>query len=200
MTESHFRGVIQLQKEAFPPPFDENLLWSEDDLVTHISLLPSAQWVAIEDGQVVGSCSNTRISEENYQLHSDWDSTVGGYRLQKYDANGSTLYGLDISVSEHHRGKGIGRAFYEKRKAFVRKNGLSRYATGCRLPDFRESGFESVYEFIEQVRTGRKRDRTLSPLLKYDLRVVGVHTNYMVDEESKNCAALLEWVPREPED
>lgn len=195
MTPEHFSGVIELQKEAFPPPFDESLLWASEDLAAHISLLPQAQWVAIEESKIVGSCSNTLISEKNYQAHLDWESTVGGYRLNNFDPKGSTLYGLDISVSANYRGKGIGRKFYELRKEFVQSRGLVRYATGCRLPGFSQSGFENVHEYIEQVRMGRKSDRTLTPLLRYDLRLIGVHCNYMEDEESLNCAALLEWLP-----
>lgn len=197
MTSEHFPGVIHLQKSAFPPPFDESLLWTAEDLQTHIDLLPETQWVAICEGEIVGSCSNTLISEENYLSHTDWDTTVGGSQLGRFEKAGTTLYGLDISVSERFRGKGIGRSFYEQRKQFVVKQGLKRYATGCRLPDFSGSGFENIYEYVEQVRLGRSFDRTLSPLLKYGLTIVGIHTNYMEDSESSNNAALLQWSPEE---
>ena len=195
LKEIHFDEVITLQREAFPPPFDETLLWSQSDLATHIDLFPEAQWVAIAENKIVGSCSNTLISEANYQHHSDWEATVGGYQIKTFDPNGTTLYGLDISVACAYRNQGIGRAFYECRKRLVVDRKLKRYATGCRLPDFSTSGFENVYEFLELVRMGRKSDRTLSPLLKYDLRIIGAHTNYMEDIESNNCAALLEWEP-----
>ncbi len=195
MQPEHFDGVITLQKEAFPPPFDEDLLWQKGHLESHLDKFPQGQFVAINNGIVVGSCSNTIIEEDTYQKHLSWEETVGGYSLETFSRIGSTLYGLDISVHPNSRGLGIGRKFYEIRKGLVPLKGLTRYATACRLPDFLASHSPSLREYIEDVRLGTRTDRTLTPLLRYGLTVVDVLENYMQDVESGNGAALLEWYP-----
>ena len=48
-----------------------------------------------------------------------------------------------------------------------------------------------VYAF--QVQAGDLTDRTLTPLLRYGLNLKGVIEDYMEDEESLNCAALLSY-------
>ncbi len=187
-------AVVALQRACFPDPFPEELLWSADHLRRHIEIFPAGQFVAVAGGLIAGSASNTRISEANFQAHASWESTVGGPFLSTFDPEGTTLYGLDISIHPQFRRKGVGRRIYEERFRFVRENGLDRYATGCRLPDFGASGLE-LGTFLKKVEARTREDRTLTPLLRYGLTLVGGIENYMEDEESGNCAALLEWRP-----
>jgi len=191
--------VVSLQREAFPPPFSEDLLWSAEHLDRHIGLFPEGQFVAEDEGGLVGSCSNTRIDEAHWNLHTTWDETVGGPFLASYDAKGSTIYGLDISVAVRARRQGVGRAFYDCRFTLVRDRGLARYGTGCRLPDLRAAWEQdpslTPEQFVRHVVAGARIDRTLTPLLRYGLTVVDVAWDYMEDPESMNAAALLEWKP-----
>jgi len=194
MEPKHFEGVIGLQRLAFPAPFDELLLWREDHLRAHLDKLPTAQWVALDGDKVVGSCSNTQITQEHYDNHLSWDETVGGYSLDTFDPYGKVLYGLDISVHPDYRRMGMGRAFYTQRKIITQQM-FDFYATACRIPDYQTSGCPDVETYCEEVKFGQRIDRTLSPLLRYGLSLVDVLTNYMNDPESGNAAALLEWRP-----
>lgn len=187
-------GVVGLQKACFPPPFPDELLWQSAHLVRHLELFPLGQFVVEEDDRIVASASNTRIGDERYQAHCNWEKTVGGPFLESFDPAGSTLYGLDISVHPDFRGMGLGRALYEKRFDLVRRMGIERYATGCRLPDFGKWPGD-LDSYLEAVSKGEATDRTLTPLLRYGLTLVRGLTDYMEDEESRNSAALLEWTP-----
>jgi GNAT superfamily N-acetyltransferase len=192
-------AVVALQKLAFPPPFSEELHWDPEHLVRHIELFPEGQLVADCDGEVVGSCSNTIVSEHAWRAHGSWYETVGGPDLHGFAPLGTTLYGLDISVHPEHRRAGIGRRFYQSRFELVRRRGLARYGTGCRLPDFRSYQKEhpevDAREYARRVVAGEASDRTLTPLLRYGLDFVGVKEKYMEDDESGDAAALLEWRP-----
>lgn len=193
------RGVVELQKHAFPPPFSSDLHWDAEHLLLHLDIYPEAQWVAISHGEVVGSCSNTRIDEAHWTAHDNWHNTVGGPRLDAFDSAGSTLYGLDIAVHPDFRKQGIGRRFYETRYEFVIREGMIRYGTGCRIPDFR--AFNRLNPgtgpagYARRVAGGELVDRTLTPLLRFGLNFLMVVENYMYDEESANAGALLEWNP-----
>lgn len=187
-------GVVALQKLAFPPPFSEDLLWDAEHLERHIELFPAGQFVAEVEGRIVGSCSNTQISEACWEAHEGWSDTVGGPFLDSFTPSGSTLYGLDISVDPDFRRIGLGRRFYETRFERVRSSALARYGTACRMPDF-ASYTGSVHDHARAVVAGERIDRTLTPLLRYGLTFLGVVENYMEDAESGNAAALLEWKP-----
>jgi ribosomal protein S18 acetylase RimI-like enzyme len=191
--------VVALQRRAFPPPFDEELLWQPEHLERHLEKFPTGQFVAELGGRIVGSCSNCIISEERWQAREDWDKTVGGPYIENHDPNGSTLFGLDISVDPDVRRMGVGRAFYGARYDLVRDLGLARYGTACRIPDYRRYSDERLgsdpKEYVRAVVRGEATDRVLTPLLRYDLRVAGVVRDFMPDYESGDAAAVLEWTP-----
>ncbi|HSI73669.1 MAG TPA: GNAT family N-acetyltransferase [Fimbriimonas sp.] len=196
MTLDDVEPAAALQSLSFPPPFPADLLWQPSHLQRHLELFPEGQFVAEADGEIVASCSNTIISEALWQSHESWSATVGGPLLDKFDRQGTTLYGLDITVHPDFRRMGIGREFYSERFALVERLGLSRYGTACRLPDFRRYRTENANStpeiYARAVANGGATDRTLTPLLRYGLSLLGVIENYMEDEESCNAAALLE--------
>lgn len=187
--------VVALQSLAFPPPFSEELHWKEEHLATHIDVFPEGQWIALSAGSVVGSCSNCILTESDWSANRDWYQTVGGPNIKNHHPLGTTLFGLDITVHPQHRKIGIGRAFYENRFQFARNNGLRRFGTGCRVPDFLNSGHSTVEAYVKEVVAGIRMDRTLTPLLRYGLRFIAVRHNYMDDPESGDSAAILEWEP-----
>ncbi len=199
MRSGDIPSIVALQRACFPAPFPEALLWRAEHLARHLELAPEAQFVALAEGNVVASASNARLSEENWQRHAPWDETVGGPFLDRHDPEGTTLYGLDVSVHPDHRRRGLARQLYEARFDFVRKRRLRRYGTGCRLPgyaawaDSQKAPTPAAYG--QAVASGEIEDRTLTPLLRLGLRLLEIKENYMEDAESGNAAALLEWTP-----
>lgn len=139
-----------------------------------------------------------RIAEMRWRAHESWEATVGGPFMNAFDPEGTTLYGMDISVAPHVRGHGIGRRLYEARFETVRVLGCMRFGTACRIPDFAtwQGALEGGHrQYIDAVIQTRAIDRTLTPLLRYGLSVVDILEDYMEDEESGNAAVLLEWTP-----
>lgn len=199
MTADHIDGVVALQRACFPAPFPEELLWQATHVQKHLELFPEGQFVALVDDFVAASASATLLSEDVWQAHADWDTTVGGPLLSTFDPGGSTLYGLDISVHPSYRGVGLGRELYETRFDLVRSGRAARYGTACRLPGYRDYAINhpgaSVEEYADNVVKGLTQDRTLTPLLRYRLTFLTVIREYMEDYESQNAAALLEWRP-----
>ena len=195
MLPKHFEQVIALQSLAFPPPFDRDLLWQHKHLLAHHQKFSIGQWIAIVDGHVVGSCSNSILSRDHYDKKLPWKEMVGGYALDTFETKGTILYGLDISVHPDFRKRGIGRAFYDERKMLVSHKKLERYATTCRMPDFEASAYTEVHTYSQDVKARNTRDRTLTPLLRYGLTMCAVLENHWDDPESGNAAALLEWTP-----
>ncbi len=192
MTLRDVDAVVGLQAAAFPPPFPQEYHWDSESIVSHLEHFPEGQFVAVQGERVVGSCSNTIVTEARWQAHGSWIETVGMYDLSDFTGEGNTLYGLDITVHPKIRRRGVGRAFYEHRYAFGRTRDLERYGTGCRMPDFRASGIPKVEDYANEVVEGRRVDRTLTPLLRYGLTFVTVVGGYMRDDESGDAGALLE--------
>jgi ribosomal protein S18 acetylase RimI-like enzyme len=199
LRERDIPEVVALQALAFPPPFDPDLLWTATHLRGHLAKFSEGQWVATAGNQIVGSCSNVRLSANRADAISTWDETVGGPKLDAFDPNGLDLYGLDISVHPEFQRQGIGSALYRARFDYVRSMRLTRYVTACRIPDLcqaiRNKEATTALDYVSKVVDGRLTDRTLTPLLRMGLTFLNVKLNYMDDEESLDAAALLEWRP-----
>lgn len=192
------QGVVALQRACFPAPFPEELLWRPEHIERHLQVFPEGQFVSEAEGKIVGSASSLIIPEECWHQHLSWDETTGGHFLSAHDPTGSTLYGADVSVGPDWRGKGVGRELYEARFNLVRHQGLQRYGTACRIPDYRS--WQTRYggdqeEYVRAVVADEAKDRTLTPFLRYGMRVVGVVYGHMEDEESGDAACILEWTP-----
>jgi GNAT superfamily N-acetyltransferase len=194
MVADDIPATVILQALAFPAPFDPELLWQAEHLFAHRQKFPSGQFVARSGTVLVGTCSNTRISSAQL-AQPTWDQTVGGPFLDRFAPDGDTLYGLDISVHPDYRRRGIGRALYQARFELVRALGLRCYATTCRIPDFAASGVSRVEAYVDQVSSGERVDRTLTPLLRMGLQFVKVKPQFMADRESGDAAVHLEWKP-----
>ncbi len=195
MEPCHFAGVIELQELAFPPPFDQDLLWKEEHLVAHTTKFPEGQIVALFGPRVVGSCSNSILDSPWFDLGLPWKEMVGGYSIDTFNPSGKTLFGLDISVHPDYRRTGIGKSLYDHRKSLVCNLEFERYATTCRLPDFELSGCSDVHTYGKEVCDQVRSDRTLTPLLRYGLTMISVLENHWDDPESGNSAARFEWYP-----
>lgn len=188
-------GAVALQRACFPPPFPAELLWNARHLLHHLQVFPSGQFIARIGSQVVGSASSLVITEENWMAHRPWEETVGGHYLRNHAPTGSTLYGVDISVHPEHRGKGVAKMLYRARLELVRSLGLRRFGTACRIPGLRHwvsDAGGTPANYVSHAVNGTLTDPTLTPLLRMGTIVVGIIEGYMDDEESMNCAALLE--------
>jgi ribosomal protein S18 acetylase RimI-like enzyme len=202
MTLQDIDGVVALQRDCFPPPFDEDLLWKQIHLEQHLQIFPDGQLVAehSETQHIIGSASASLINEENWNKHKGWDETLGGFMFNTFDPKGTTLYGADISVHPSHRKQGVGKKLYEVRFAVVKKLNLLRYGTACRIPDYSNYNDKhhdslTLNDYCLRVASLEYNDRTLTPLLKLGLTFLDVIEDYMDDQESGNAAALLEWRP-----
>lgn len=198
LEEADILGAVALQRACFPPPFPEELLWTAEHLQRHLRIFPEGQFVAVAVDEVVASASALIVAESSWQAHQSWETTTGGHFFDAHDPEGSTLYGADISVHPEWRGRGIGRTLYQARFKAVRRLGLRRFGTACRIPDYRAWNMihrEGPEAYARAVVAGQAADRTLTPLLKAGMTYLALIEDYMEDAESADCAALLEWTP-----
>ncbi len=187
-------AVVSLQRACFPPPFPAELLWQAKHLDSHLKHFAEGQFIAEVDGQIVASATNILVTDEDWEAHLTWQSVTGGLHLDKHDAEGKTLYGIDISVHPDFRGRGIARRLYQARFDLVATRKLTRYGTVCRIPDFDDSPFQDPLQYVQAVLNHQIEDRTLTPLVKIGLQFQGLIPDYLDDPESGNFGAILERV------
>ncbi|WP_017725917.1 GNAT family N-acetyltransferase, partial [Halalkalibacterium ligniniphilum] len=188
-----FEGLLAVQKEAFPPPFPEELWWSREQIAAHVETFPEGAMLAEIDGVVVGSATSLIIQYDG-KPHTWEEIADGGYIKKSHQPDGDSLYGIDVCVRPSYRGQGIARALYEARKDLVKRLGLTRFLAGCRIPDYHHFAHKMTAEdYVKAVNKGEKTDLVLTFMIKQGLTPLQVLENYVDDDESLNHAVLVEW-------
>ncbi|NEU30472.1 GNAT family N-acetyltransferase [bacterium LRH843] len=192
-TMNDFEQLLDIQREAFPPPFPEELWWAKDQIESHVLTFPEGALLASMDGVIVGSATSMLMNYDG-KPHTWEEIADHGYIKRSHQPNGDSLYGIDICVRPSYRGKGVARALYEARKQIVRDLGLTRYLAGCRIPNYHQYADRlHVTEYVEAVKKGDITDLVLSFMLKQGLTPLQILPNYVEDEESLHYAVLVEW-------
>lgn len=195
MTREDIKELIHLNKKAFPKMAEENVVWSERQLLNHLRLFPEGQLVAILDGRIVGAVASLIVSlgTDPYRPHTYAGITDGGY-FHNHDGSGDTLYGADVYVDPEIQGQGIGSQLYEARRELCRKLNLKRILAGGRISNYEDYAKDhSPEEYVDRVIEGELSDPVLSFQLKEGFVVRGILRNYITDPRSLNHATLIEW-------
>ncbi|MGG0944083.1 GNAT family N-acetyltransferase [Bacillus subtilis] len=193
-TETDIERLISLQKECFPPPFPQELLWSEDQLDSHIKTFPEGALCALINGRIIGSMTALIVQFEPESPDHTWGQATDNGSIKNHEPHGNTLYVVDISVSPHYRKLGIGKWLMNTMYELTVDKRLERLLGGGRIPLYHKYAHEiSAVQYVEDVMEGRKNDPVLSFLLRCGRSPIRVVSNYVEDKESLNYGVLMEW-------
>lgn len=195
-TRADIPELVALNRAAYPDLAEENIIWNQEQLRSHLRLFPQGQIVAIIKGKIVGAVASliVDLGADPLRLHTFEGITDGGY-FTNHDPRADTLYGSDVYVSPKARGKGVGAALYEARRNLCKRLNLRRIVAGGRLFNYRQYADKfSPEEYLGQVSAGEIRDQVLSFQLREGFQIRGLLPNYLPDPASHDYAAFLEWL------
>ena len=187
------KALERLQLECFPTLAPHELM-REEHFLSHCSVFPEGDFVALDHEQVVGLGSGFLTDFDFGNPNHTFQEVIAGGHYTNHDPNGGWYYGGDISVHPDYRGRGIGKLLYNARKDLVRERGLRGIVAGGVLPGYAaHKGQCSVSEYVQKVVSGELTDPTLSFQLKNGFEVRGLLEGYLEDEASDNWATLIVW-------
>ncbi|MCY8809670.1 GNAT family N-acetyltransferase [Bacillus atrophaeus] len=193
-THRDVAGLLSLQKECFPSPFPQELLWSKEQLHSHIETFQEGALCALVNDVIIGSMTALIVQfDPGHPDHTWAEITDHGY-IRNHNKEGNTLYVVDISVSPSYRKVGIGKWLMQTMYELTVSKQLERLLGGARIPRYHKYSHELTAEqYVEAVLEGEKNDPVLSFLLHCGREPVGVVRNYLEDEESLHYGVLMEW-------
>lgn len=192
-TEKDFDRLIAVQKECFPPPFPEELWWNKEQLQNHVRLFPEGALCVEINGEIAGSMTALIVDYQPGDTHSWEQITDNGY-IRHHTPAGNTLYVVDISVRPSYRKLGIAKKMMQAMYETVIQLNLDRLLGGGRMPGYHVHAADMTPEdYLESVTAGKLVDPVVTFLMRVGRLPVGVLHDYLQDEESGNCAALMEW-------
>src|SRR5262249_8067033 len=127
-----WENVVALQRKCFPSMEP----WSKEQFDSQIHIFPEGQIGVEYQGNLVASSSSLIL---DFELFKDWHSheeiSDNGF-IRNHNANGTTLYGIEIMVDPAYRGLKLARRLYNARKQLTREKNLMRIVVGGRIPGY----------------------------------------------------------------
>ncbi|HXT82798.1 MAG TPA: GNAT family N-acetyltransferase, partial [Verrucomicrobiae bacterium] len=107
--------IVKLQEKSFPHMLEEDTIWKEHELQSHLKIFPEGQFSVEYGDEIIGSSSSLIVElNPEYTNHSFREITGRGL-FTTHNPNGDTLYGADISVHPDFRRLGIATLLYKTR-------------------------------------------------------------------------------------
>jgi GNAT superfamily N-acetyltransferase len=188
--------IMGMMKEVYRPPLHgPEAIWSEQNLVLHMSRFPEGQIVAIdaENGKLAGSSTSMMVSMEKAVDPHTWSEISGGGTISTHDPGGDAMYGVNIAVYPSFQGKGVASALYGARFGLARKMGCRAFIAGARIPGYiKHAGQISPEDYLEKVKSGQLFDPTLSKQIQLGFRAIRLLADYSQDPETMNYAVLIQ--------
>jgi predicted amidohydrolase/GNAT superfamily N-acetyltransferase len=195
-TRQDLPELVALNRAAYPMMAEDNVVWGEVHLLSHLRVFPQGQLVAVLKGRIVGASASliVDLGPDPLRLHT-WSGITDSGFFTNHNPQGDTLYGADVYVHPDARGKGIGALLYKARRDLCRRLNLRRVLAGGRLWNYGDYAEKySPEEYAQRVVAGEIRDLVLSFQLREGFMLRGVLPNYLRDKRSRNHASLIEWL------
>jgi predicted amidohydrolase/GNAT superfamily N-acetyltransferase len=195
-TRTDIPDLVELNRASYPTMAEDNVVWREAHLLSHLRVFPQGQLVAEVKGKIVGAAASliVNLGPDSLRGHTWAGITDSGY-FTNHDPHGDTLYGADVYVHPEARGKGVGAALYEARRQLCRRLNLRRILAGGRLWNYSDHADDyPAEEYAQRVAAGEIKDLVLSFQLREGFILRGVMPNYLRDKRSHNHASLIEWL------
>lgn len=169
--------------------------WELKQLRKLLRLFPEGQ-ICIEVNDKVVACALALIVDySKYGDNHTYDQITDNYNFSTHDADGDTLYGIDIFVHPDYRGMRLGRRLYDARKELCENLNLRAIVAGGRIPRYKMYSKElTPKEYIQKVESNEIHDPILSFQISNGFHVRKILKNYLAtDRESRTYATLIEW-------
>ena len=195
VTPADVPHLVSLNCAAYPDLIQDEVVWTEPQLRSHLVVFPEGQLLAEEEARPVGAISTLILHRDIDPLapHTWLGVTDNGYFV-RHDAGGDTLYLADIYVHPDCWGRGVGSELYGALRELCRRFGLRRVVAGGRLWSYGEvAHLMSPETYVARVQRGELSDRVLVSQLRAGFAVRGILPGYLHDWRSRHFATLLEW-------
>jgi predicted amidohydrolase/ribosomal protein S18 acetylase RimI-like enzyme len=186
-----FDQLVALQLKCFPGM----KTWTREQIESQLQIFPEGQICIDYQGKLVGSSSSLVLDFEMYGSRHNWRDVADAGFIRNHNAEGNTLYGIEIMVDPEYRGMKLARRLYDARKKLVRVKNLMRIVLGGRIPGYTQYKDQmTAREYVEKVVNKSLVDLVLTVQISNGFVLKRLIKSYMdSDKESMGYATLLEW-------
>lgn len=189
-----FEALIQIQRECFPPPFPDELLWNKNQLANHLKYYPEGALCVEIEGELAGSLTGMLTDFNPAHPDHKWEEVTDRGYITTHNPDGRSFYIVDIGVKPAFRKMEIGKLLQQAAFERVIEDRLDRVIGGSRMPGYNRFAEDlSAEQYAEGVLAGELKDPVITFLMRSGRTPVALVPDYLDDEDSGNYALLMEW-------
>lgn len=172
-----------------------NAYWQKQHIETLLNKFPEGQVVVWVNNEFAGCALSIIVNYGRFENQHTYREITGNLTFNTHQADGDTLYGMDVFIRPKFRGLRLGRRLYDYRKDLCERLNLKGIAFGGRIPNYHKYADRMTpKEYIEQVKHKEIHDPVLDFQLSNDFHPYKILQGYLEgDKESKEYAVLLKW-------
>ncbi len=170
-------------------------LWKKKHIQTLLDIFPEGQLCILANDKIVAVALSIILDYTKFDENHTYDEIIDGGSFNTHNANGDTLYGIDVFVHPDFRGMRLARRLYDARKVLCENLNLKAIVFGGRMSKYASyADTLTPKAYLEQVKDKKIHDPVLHFQLSNDFHVRKVMRNYLPgDVQSMEFAALMEW-------
>jgi hypothetical protein len=185
---------VRINQEVWGSLTNSAYVWTCEKVQQHFAICPQHIYCAFENGRMVATLTNIRMTEEDIHTKKSWLEKTGNGCLTTYARHGTVGFGADLSVV-----KGTSKGVSDRivlvalLVSILGENGRAVYL-GARIPSYYKHPQLPVEDYVYgRTRSGKPRDPELRFYLKNGFEIVEIIPDYMEDPQSLNYGVLMKW-------
>ncbi len=161
----------------------------------HMQIFPEGQYVALEDGRVIGLTASMRIPfDPAHPFLENWYVTISDGWLTRHHPGAEWMYGVETCVHPDYRGVGVGGKLMEARFEVARSLNLRGMVAGSAIIDYYKVADQITPEdYLRGVIAGTYFDTNLSKQLRKGFKAGALIPNYLPDPETRGWGVVIVW-------
>ncbi len=166
-----------------------------EQLASQLHMFPDGQMCVELDGEIIGASHCLVVDFDNYDEWHNWREISDDGYIRNHDADGDTLYGIEIMVHPEHRGLKLARRLYNARKRLAVELNLPRIIICGRISAYHKHADEmTAHEYAHQVMQRNLYDPVLTVQLANGFVLERLVPGYLPeDSDSRGWATFLKW-------
>lgn len=187
---------VRVNEETWPPPIPQEYVWTTEKVDRQFMNCPHLLYAGFVDNEMACTISMTYMDESVIRRCSSWHDISGRGTLDTHREDGDSVFGIDLSVSPKHQGRGLADKMMQKAFLVSIILGNKKGAfLGSRIPGYhRHAGKISVEDYVfGKKRDGKTRDPEIRLYQSTGFRPVKIVPGYMEDPDSLDYGVLMFW-------
>jgi GNAT superfamily N-acetyltransferase len=177
------------------PPDELDGNFSADMFRRHMQIFPEGQFIALEQGRVVGLTASMRLTfDPAHPFIENWYVTISDGWLYRHEPSAEWMYGVESCVHPDYQGAGVGGKLMQARFDVAQALNLRGMVAGSAVISYyKVADTVSPEDYLAGVIAGTYWDNNLSKQMRKGFKPLALIPDYLSDADTRGWGVVIVW-------